>query len=198
MFFGKIKFFLLINFEQRKMEKNAKHHSIPLKTLSSKNHRNICILAPKGQFENLSLGQVKGPDLINDPGRSYRISVDASWRDQHSDTSPTALHQFSEELLTKMVSWPSMTSYWLTSVSGHIKICRTILPNVSFVRMATITTVLTSFVPVSESAEISQFAHLWQLVKLGQLIMRADCAVWIVRHWIISATECRLASVHWH
>ena len=69
--------FWRITFELRKIEKNAKHHRIPL----VKTHRNMYLLTPKGQFENLTLGQVKWPDLINDPGRSYCMSFDASWRD---------------------------------------------------------------------------------------------------------------------
>ena len=47
--------FSQITLELRKIENNAKHHRIPL----VKTHRNICILTPKGQFENLTLGQVK-------------------------------------------------------------------------------------------------------------------------------------------
>ena len=78
-------------------------------------HRNICNLTPKGQFENLIFGQVKWPELINDIGRSYCISFDASWRDKHNNTSPTALPRFCEELLAQMFSWPAMTSYVMTS-----------------------------------------------------------------------------------
>ena len=41
-------------------------------------HRNVCILAAKDQFENLTRSQVKFPDLMNGPGRSCYASVDAS------------------------------------------------------------------------------------------------------------------------
>ena len=36
---------------------------------------------PKSRFETLTLGEIKWPDLINEPGSSYCISVDASLRD---------------------------------------------------------------------------------------------------------------------
>ena len=57
------------------------------------------ILTLKAQFEILTLGQVKWPDLINDNGGLCCISVDASWQDKHNDNSPAVLRLFCEKLL---------------------------------------------------------------------------------------------------
>ena len=51
-------------------------------------------LDPKGQSENPTIGQVKWPDLMNDPGRPCYISIDATWQDKH--TSPMTLTRAAE------------------------------------------------------------------------------------------------------
>ena len=54
LFLGRSSFWR-ITFELRKIEKNAKHYRVSLVDT----HRNMYILTPKDQFENLTLGQVK-------------------------------------------------------------------------------------------------------------------------------------------
>ena len=54
---------------------------------------------PKTSINKLTLGWVKWPDIMNDPGRSCYILVDASWQYKHNDTSSTALTIFCNALL---------------------------------------------------------------------------------------------------
>ena len=97
--------FLRIASELKYREKNTKYYRI----LLVQAHRNTWILTPKGQFENITLGQIKRPDLTNDPIRIYCMSVDASWQDKqrHLAHGSTLILW---EVIDVNVSWLTMAS----------------------------------------------------------------------------------------
>jgi len=77
---------------------------------------NICMMTLKGHFLNLTSGQ--GHVVTQyDPGRSYGIWVDASWRDKHICAIFISLSSFYQKLLANNRLWPRVTSGDL--VGGH-------------------------------------------------------------------------------
>ena len=71
-------------------KQNKEKHETPL--YSSRPYAsNRLHFEPKRSCENLTIVQVQWPDLMNDPGRSCCISVDASWQGEHNACSITPL-----------------------------------------------------------------------------------------------------------
>ena len=85
--------FSQITLELRKLVTHFWQHCVPL----AETHRNMYILTLKCQFQNLTLGQ----GHVKTPSRSYCISVEASVREKHIGTIPSALSLFYQMLETK-------------------------------------------------------------------------------------------------
>ena len=139
--------FLSVTFELKKIEQNAIHHRTP----NVETHLNICIWTWKGQFETSTIGQVKWPDLMNDPSRSCCIGCccllllscccmptmlhDKTNTNNDTLSSPMALTIFCEGLLTLTFPWVTMTSYMMTSYDlygGHWLAVRLIHCRIAF------------------------------------------------------------------
>jgi hypothetical protein len=83
------------------------HHRVSL----VKAVRNIYMMTLKGQFVNLTWGQVRSRSG-GDPGRSCCISVDAAGRTKHNGAYFTPLSLFYPQLLIKNcrdLAWPGVT-----------------------------------------------------------------------------------------
>ena len=94
--------FSQITLELRKLVTQFWQHRVPL----AETHRNMYILTLKCQFQNLTLGQ----GHVKTPSRSYCISVEASGREKHIGTIPSALSLFYQKLEAKKRMCPHMTS----------------------------------------------------------------------------------------
>ena len=96
-----------ITFELGKLVTYFWKHRVP----DVKTRRNIYILALKGQCQNLTSGQGHVRSCVK-PSRSCCISVDASVREKHIGTIPSALPLFYQKLEAKnecdlmYLEWP--------------------------------------------------------------------------------------------
>ena len=98
-------FFLQITFELEKLVTKIWQHRVP----EVKARRNMYILALKGQCQNLTL-KCQCQNLTSGQGhvrsrvtrsRSYCILIDASVREKHIGTIPSALSPFYQKLEVK-------------------------------------------------------------------------------------------------